>query len=138
MPMAEEIGYQTLHWYFGHFAGVSASSRGKVMLKLAAAFYALFVCGAAACNAFVGEATEFVPAAKLTFHQDEAAQKGDFTLVDQGGLATDYVFRSTSTTDLPYSLAVSTKDESNSVLIRELDGGRWLVDMVIFTCVATD
>jgi hypothetical protein len=104
------------------------------MLKLSAAFYVLFVCSATACEVFTGEATPFVPAAKLTFHQDDTTQKGDFTLVDQGGVATDYEFRSTGTTDVPFSLAVSTKDESNSVLIRELDGNRWLVDMVIFTC----
>jgi hypothetical protein len=31
-------------------------------------------------------------------------------------------------------MGVSPKDQNDVVLIRELDGKRWLVDMVIFTC----
>jgi hypothetical protein len=97
------------------------------MLKFAAAFYALFVCSATACDIFTGEGSEFVPGATLTWHPD-----GIFTLADSDG-SKDYVFQSTGMTDVPYSMGVSTKDKNDVVLIRELDG-KWIIDMVVFTC----
>lgn len=97
------------------------------MLKFAAAFYALFVCSATACDVFTGEGTEFMPATTLVWHPD-----GLFTLTDPIG-AKDYIMQSTGVTDTPYSMGVSVKDKNDIVLIRELDG-KWIVDMVVFTC----
>jgi hypothetical protein len=102
------------------------------MLKLSTAFYALFVCSATACNVFTGEGTEFAPASTLTWHEVRLANGGDFTITDAAG-DHDYLYTSAGT-DLPYRMGVSPKDQNDVVLIRELDGKRWLVDMVIFTC----
>ncbi len=101
------------------------------MLKLSAAFYALFVCSATACNVFTGEASDFVPATTLTLHEPRK-DNGDFTLTDANG-AHDYFLTSVGS-DFPYSMGSPLKKSDDVVLIRELDGGRWLVDMVIFTC----
>lgn len=102
------------------------------MLKLSAAFYALFVCSATACNVFTGEGTPFTPASTLTWHETRLADGSDFTITDATG-DHDYLYTSVGT-DVPYSMGVSAKDRNDVVLIRRLDGKRWLVDMVIFTC----
>lgn len=103
------------------------------MLKITFAFYSLFVCSAGACDAFTGEGTEFTPAATLKWHDPRPEGGGDFTISDASG-DHDYILTSAGTTDIPYNMGVSTKDQDDVVLIRELDGSRWIVDMVIFTC----
>lgn len=106
------------------------------MFKFAFAFYALFVCGATACDTFVGEADPLGDVPVMIWKGDPGYTDGagDFSIVNAQGHHEYYV--TSAGTGIPYSLGHAV-DGVGIVTLRKLDGN-WIVNMIVYEPICDD